>query len=41
MFQGNLAKTQGDMRELVGVMKKFPKQIFFVRAFGSDISCNL
>jgi hypothetical protein len=40
MFRGNLAKTQGDMRKSVSATKKFPKQKFFVRAFGSDISCN-
>ena len=33
-------KTQGVMRESVGATKKFPKRKFFVRAFGSDISCN-
>jgi hypothetical protein len=28
------------MKESVGATKKFPKRKFFVRAFGSDISCN-
>jgi hypothetical protein len=41
MFRGNLTKTQGDMMESVGATKKFPKRKFFVRAFGSDISCKL
>jgi hypothetical protein len=41
MFRGNLAKTQGDIRESVSITKKFPKQKFLVRAFGSDISCKL
>jgi hypothetical protein len=41
MFGGNLAKTQGHMRESVGTKKKSPKWNFFVRTFGSDISCNL
>jgi hypothetical protein len=40
MFRGNLAKTQGDMRESVGTTKKFPKRNFFICTFGSDISCN-
>jgi hypothetical protein len=40
MFRGNLTKTQRDIRESVGATKKFPKRKFFVRAFGSDISCN-
>ena len=38
MFRGNLAKTQGDMRESVGTTKKFPKRKFFVRAFGPTIA---
>jgi hypothetical protein len=38
-LQGGRTKTQGLMREL-GIMKNFPKQFFFVRALGSDISCS-
>jgi hypothetical protein len=40
-FRGGRTKTQGLMRESVGTMKNFPKRKFFVRALGSDISCNL
>ncbi|KAJ7198118.1 hypothetical protein GGX14DRAFT_402142 [Mycena pura] len=39
-FQVNRTKTEGVMRESVGGTKKFPKRKYFVRAFGSDISCN-
>ncbi|KAJ7929492.1 hypothetical protein B0H13DRAFT_1859702 [Mycena leptocephala] len=40
-FRGSRTKTQGVMRESVGATKKFPKRKFFVRALGSDISCEI
>ncbi|KAJ7814467.1 hypothetical protein B0H13DRAFT_1924817 [Mycena leptocephala] len=39
-FQCNPTKIERDMRESVAEFKKCPNREIFVRAFGSDISCN-